>query len=105
MQSPETHEVSWGARIVEPQSDDESLTSVLIVKSPVSGTKLTYVQDGDHTAAVGEMIEDANMIEKTFCVDSRGGSAMTNRLAVRISAKAANQSAIEIPLEEESVCD
>ena len=97
--------MSWGARIVEPQSDDESLTSVLIVKSPVSGTMLTYVQDGDHTAAVGEMIEDANMIEKTFCVDSRGGSAMTNRLAVRISAKAANQSTIEIPLEEESVCD
>ena len=28
LQSPEVHEVSWGARIVEPQSDNESLTSV-----------------------------------------------------------------------------
>lgn len=105
LQSPEVHEVSWRARIVEPKSDNESLTSVLIVRSPVSGSMLTYVQDGDQTANVKGMIQDTNMVEKVFCVDSMGGSAMGSRLAVRINAKAANQSAIEIPLEEESVCD
>jgi type II secretory pathway pseudopilin PulG len=105
IQSPEVHEVSWRARIVEPKSTNDSLSSILIVRSPVSGAVLTYVQDGDHTATISEMISNTNMVEKNFCVDSGGGSAMANRLAVRINAMAANQSAVEIPLEEDGVCD
>lgn len=105
LQSPEEHEVSWGARIVEPKTTSDSLTSVLIVRSPLSGSILTYVEDGDHRSNIIAMIDDANMAQKDFCVDSGGGSAMANRLAVRINAKAANQSAIEIPLEEDNVCD
>lgn len=104
LQAPEEHDISWGARIVEPESGDESLTSILVIRSQVSGTILTYVVDGDRTSTPGEMISETNMVQKNFCVDSGGRSAMRNRLAVRINARAANQSAVEIPLEEEGVC-
>ena len=105
LQSPETYDISWKARIVEPKSNDGSLTSVLIVRSPLSGSILTYVQDGDHRSTIRDMISNTAMEQKDFCVDSGGGSAMVNRLSVRINAKATNQSAIEIPLEKDDVCD
>lgn len=105
-QSPEAYEISWGARIVEPRTEDGSTTSVLIVRSPLSGSILTYVQDGDHLSSIRGMIDDDNMVQKDFCIDSSGGlSALARRQAVRINAKAANQGAIEIPLEEDNVCD
>jgi hypothetical protein len=78
--------------------------SILIVRSPISGSILTYIQDGDRRSAVSGMIADSNMVQKDFCVDSDGSSAMSGLLAVRINAKAANQSAVEIPLESDNVC-
>lgn len=105
LQSPEVQRISWGARIVEPESGENSLTSLLIIRSQVSGTILTYVMEGDQTASPGGMIQEGAMVEKSFCVDSTGGSGTTKRMAVRINARAANQSAIEIPLENEGICD
>ncbi len=108
IQSPEIYDVSWGARIVGPQSTNDSLASVLIVRSPLSGSLLTYVQDGDYRSNIRDMLSDSNMAQKDFCVDSGGRSAIGNRMAVRINARAANQSAIEIPLdslEDSPVCD
>ena len=105
LRSEETQQVSWGARIVAPGSNVDSLTSVLIVRSPVSGAVITYILDGDHRLSITEMLASDNMQQKEFCIDSDGGSAMANRLAVRINARAANQSAIEIPLESDGVCE
>ena len=108
IQAPETYDISWGARIVNPQSTDDSLASVLIVRSPLSGSILTYVQDGDYRVNIRDMLNDTNMEPKDFCVDSGAGPVVGKRLAVRINARAANQSAIEIPLdslEESPVCD
>lgn len=102
--SLEEYQVNWGAKIVEPESGNDSVVSVLIARSPISGSTLTYVLDGDHRSYVKPMISDANMTAKTFCVESSGSSAVSVRLAVRIAARAANQSAVEIPLEKDGVC-
>jgi type II secretory pathway pseudopilin PulG len=105
-QSPETYDISWGARLVRPKTTTGVLTSVLIVRSPLSGSILTYIKDGDNTNDLRGMIGDANMVQKDFCVDSDGGlSVFARRQAVRIHARAANQSAVEIPLESANVCD
>jgi len=106
--SPEVYEMSWGAGVVEPKTKGGSTTSVLIVRSPRSGSILTYIQEGDHLSSIREMIDDENMKQKDFCVDPDPTSdrpSLRSRLAVRIKARAANQSAIEIPLESEKVCD
>lgn len=105
-QAPEVYDISWGARIVRPKTTTDALTSVLIVRSPLSGTILTYISDGDHTNDIQGMLNTGNMVEKDFCVDSDGAlSAFARRQAVRINAGAANQSAVEIPLESSNICD
>lgn len=109
---PEEHAISWRARLVEPGTSDDVSAGVLIVRSPLSGAVLTYVKDvpGDMEddaigAMLAGMISDGNMTRKEFCVDSQGMSGMGSRLAVRINERASNQSAVEVPLETEGVCD
>lgn len=102
--SPEEHAISWGARIVQPETGDGLTTSILIVRSPLSGSILTYVLDGDHRLNIRDMISDERMAQKDFCVDSGGMSGMSNSLAVRLNARASNQSAVEIPLETDGIC-
>lgn len=118
VQAPESHEVSWGARLVEPKTTNGAVAAILIVRSPISGSILTYIEDEaisedvDPTDGAGlgviikGMMTDDHMVQKDFCVDSDGGlSVLARRQAVRINARAANQSAIEIPLEGSNVCD
>lgn len=104
LQAPDVYEMSWGARIVKPQTDDSMLTSVAILRSPLSGAILTYILDGDHSSNIKEMIDDNNMKEKNFCVDSGSGLSMSSRMAVRINARAASSSAVEIPLQGSVTC-
>src|SRR5690606_10673972 len=105
IRTPDEFSKAWGAKVVKPKTEDGLTSSVLIVRSPLSGTILTYVQDGDRRSNIKGMISDGNMVKKEFCVDSGGLSGMRNRLAVRLKARATNQSAVEIPLESEKVCD
>lgn len=118
-QLAETYEIGWGARIVWPKSVESTegangvTAGVLIVRSPLSGSILTYVKNlkdgmvGDDavlSALIGSMIDDTAMVQKDFCVDPDGSLSTRRRQAVRINARAANQSAIEIPLEGSNVC-
>lgn len=109
-QSPETYEIGWKAGVVKPKTDDGATVSILMVRSPRSGSILTYIQDGDQTGLIKSMINDDYMEQKDFCIDpdyDSGGLRIAGprRLAVRINAKASGQSAVEIPPESESVCD
>lgn len=116
VQSPEQHQVSWSARIVRPETTNGMTAGILVVRSPISGSILTYSQDIEDgidaddydrlSTIMQEMIQADSSPQKDFCVDSDGGLlARARRQAVRIKARAANQSAIEIPLESEGVCD
>lgn len=98
----EMKEVAWGAMIVSPGTATGLTASVLIVRSPLSGSVVTFVGDGNQPPA--ELVSSSNMVQKDFCVDSQGG-AIASRLAVRINARATSQSSIEIPLEGDNVCD
>ena len=103
---PETHAVNWGARVVQPKSTDDVTFSMMVVRSPLSGAILTYVMDGDMSGSMGDMIGDEYMARKDVCLDPDGGLLVrARRQAVRIQARAANQSAIEIPPESEGVCE
>ena len=80
--TPEVYDISWGAKIVQPRTaTDDFLESILIVRSPLSGSILTYVKDGDHTSDIQSMIDSANMVEKDFCVDSDGALSAVELVA------------------------
>ncbi len=99
----ETKEVAWGARIVSPRTTTGLTTSVLILRSPLSGSVVSFVRDGNQKPS--DMLDGTYMTQRDLCVDSQSGSVTSRRLAVRINAKATSQSSIEIPLEGDSVCD
>jgi type II secretory pathway pseudopilin PulG len=94
----ESNEVSWGAHIVKSQNlNAVQPLAMLIVRSPLSGTILTFIADQapDNLAS---MITLGNMQQPLdLCVEPSAGTLVGQRLAVRIAAFAANQSAIEIP--------
>lgn len=101
----ETKEVDWGAKIVKPKTTEGLTVSVLILRSPLSGSVVTFVQDNDQSRGLVSMVNNGNMVQKDLCIDSQAGAVTSQRLAVRINARATSQSSIEIPLEGDKVCD
>lgn len=104
VRSPESSEVAWSSRIVRPGTTEGMTASILILRSPLSGSILTYAQEGDYRGSVSGLITNENTGQKDFCLDPNGFSVLGNRLAVRINAKANSQSSVEIPLEGDNVC-
>jgi type II secretory pathway pseudopilin PulG len=99
----EVEDVAWGATVVRPRTTIGQTTSLLILRSPLSGSIVTFVTDGNQPPS--SMLDSGNMAQKDLCVDSGGGRVTSRRLAVRINARATSQSSIEIPLEGDNVCD
>lgn len=102
--TPETAEVSWGAQVVKPKTTAPMPFSLLIVRSPLSGSVVTFAAEGVQSN-LNSMITTANMQQKDLCVSAETGSFVGSRMAVRVAAHATNQGGIEIPPESEHVCD
>lgn len=102
----ETSEVSWGAQIVSPKTTNPQPVSILIVLSPLSGSVLTFTVNGVQTDVKG-MVAAGNRIDaRHLCVNPDSGTFTgSKRLEVQIAAFAANQSAVSVPTEGDSVCD
>jgi len=101
----DTSEVAWGAQVVKPKTTTPMPVSVLIVRSPLSGSVFTFTVDGVKTNP-NELITSANLTQtKDLCVNADVGSFVGRRLDVRISPFASGAGAIQIPPESTSVCD
>lgn len=100
-------EVSWGAQIVKPNTAGANPMpmSILIVRSPLSGSVMTFTAEGVKTN-LKELITVENFQQRRdLCVNADAGTFVGRRMEVRIEPYAANQGAILIPPESESVCD
>jgi type II secretory pathway pseudopilin PulG len=98
-------EVSWGAQVVKPQTTNPMPLSVLIIRSPLSGSVMTFTAEGEQNNLVS-LINMANMSQKRhLCVNADAGSFVGRRLEVEIGAYATSQGAVQIPIESASVCD
>ena len=102
--APETADVSWGAQVVRPKSTTPMPISLLIIRSPLSGSIVTFTADNVQTD-LNAMVTTANMTQKDLCVNAETGSFVGSRMAVRIDAFATNQGGIEVPPESAGVCD
>jgi type II secretory pathway pseudopilin PulG len=99
----EAEEIAWDATVVRPRTTTGMTTSVLVARSPLSGSTLTFIGDGNQLPSA--LIDIGNMVQKDLCIDSGGGAITSRRLAVRINARATSPSSVEIPLERDSICD
>jgi len=98
-------EVNWGAQVVKPKTTSPMPFSILIVRSPLSGSILTFSREGI-PANVSNLLTAANMsANRDLCVNADAGTFVGKRMEVQIAAYAANQSGIQIPVESTSVCD
>jgi type II secretory pathway pseudopilin PulG len=98
-------EVAWSARIVKEKTTTPLPFQMLIIRSPLSGSLLTFTTENNSTD-LGAMVTASNQQQiRHLCVDAAAGTFVGKRLEVRIDAFAASQSAVAIPPEQESVCD
>jgi type II secretory pathway pseudopilin PulG len=99
-----TTEVSWGAQIVNAGSTTPQRFSLLILRSPLSGSIVTFTANGDQAGNVKGMVTTTAMATaRDLCVNS--DAAFTGqRLGVRIESFATSQSSVMIPTANEGVC-
>lgn len=100
----EIQEVKWGAQVVRPESTDPMPFSMLIIRSPLSGSIVTFAaNDVQQPSAL--VRTDNITTQHNLCVNADIGTFVGDRLAVRVDAFATNQAAVSIPSESEGVCD
>jgi type II secretory pathway pseudopilin PulG len=98
-------DVAWGATVVQPKTTTPMPLSLLIVRSPLSGSVLTFASDGVKTN-LNELIDVNNLkVTKNLCVNADAGSFVGRRAAVQIGVYASSPGAIQIPSESSNICD
>lgn len=98
-------EVSWGAQVVKPQTATPMPLSMLIIRSPLNGSVMTFTAEGEQNNLIN-LINASNMSQKRdLCVNADAGTFVGRRLEVQIDAYATSQGGVQIPAESASVCD
>jgi Tfp pilus assembly protein FimT len=100
----EEQEVRWGSQVVQPESSTPLNFSMLVLRSPLSGSIITFAATGIQAPEALLMTENVST-QHDLCVDADLNLLAGQRLAVRVAAYATNQAAISIPPESEGVCD
>lgn len=101
----EVEEVAWGAQVVKQDTAAPMPVSILIVRSPLSGSLLTFTAEGV-TTNLNSLATVANTnTPRSLCMNADVGTFVGRRMEVRIDPNATNQSGVRIPPESESVCD
>lgn len=101
----EVEEIAWGAQVVKQDTTNPMPVSMLIVRSPLSGSLFTFTAEGA-TTNLNSLVNIANTsTPRSLCMNADVGTFVGRRMEVRIEANATNQSSVRIPPESESVCD
>jgi hypothetical protein len=98
-------DVPWGATIVKEKTTQPQTLSMLILRSPLSGSIMTYTHESSNADLTGMVNAAGSSTARNLCIDMSSGVIGGNRMAVQISPYATNQGAIQIPPESTSVCD
>jgi type II secretory pathway pseudopilin PulG len=101
----DTTDVAWGAEIINPTPPNASQQlSMLIIRSPLSGSIMTYTTPHIETD-LASMITLANSTAtRDLCVKGNTGTFVGKMMEVQISPYATSQGSVQIPPESSSVC-
>lgn len=98
-------DIAWGAVVVRPQTTQPMPLTMLILRSPLSGSIMTYTQEGVVTNLASMITAQNSNATRNLCVNKSDNLLGGNRMSVQISSFATSQGSIQIPPESTSVCD
>lgn len=101
----EVADIAWGATVVKEKTNQAMPLSMLILRSPLSGSIMTYTSEGVNTDLKALITVANSSATRHLCLSTPAGSIGSNRMSVQISPFATNQGAIQVPPEGTSVCD
>lgn len=94
----------WSTMVVKPKTSVPQPTTILIIRSPLSGNMLTFAA-ASATTDLKTLISNGPLTTPLdLCVDPGNGVAVAATLGVRIDAYAAGQSAVQVSSEGEKRC-
>lgn len=101
----DTEQIRWGSTVVKPKTTEIEALSIMIIRSPLSGTVMTFIPTENQTDP--NVIKAGNIVttNRDICIDADAGSFAGSRQAIRINAYASSANAIEIPSEGDKACD
>jgi len=97
--------VEWGAQVVKPKTTTAEPLSIMVIRSPLGGSLMTFIQDGVQTDLGGMLTGGITKTNRDICVNADAGSFVGSRQAIRINAYASAGNAVEIPSESDNICD
>jgi len=100
----ETTPVSWGAQVVKPVTNEQQNITILVLRSPLSGSLLTFVltlADPDSKEIISSTLSAVNT-KQTLCLSTNGFSA-GQPIGIVVQSGAGGSSAIEL-VAEGSLC-
>ncbi len=104
----ENYELEWGSSITSQAPSKSIVFSMLVLRSPASGSIRTFVSDNTTTPVldgdIGSLVKDTNLARSvTMCVDSNG-LFTGGKASVIVTANATSPSGIETLGEGTSGC-
>lgn len=103
----QNYPVEWGAAMQKAGSSNSAAFSILILRSPVSGIVMTFIDPNQVIASglISTMVESTNLTTPLkVCLDSGGLFNTAKRMAVMIVAGATSSSGVETLGDASSGC-
>jgi hypothetical protein len=97
-------DVPWGATLVKEGTTQPQTLSMLILRSPLSGSIMTYTHESNNADLTAIVAVANSNTARNLCIQSTNVIS-GNRMAVQIAPYATNQGAIQVPLESTGVCN
>jgi type II secretory pathway pseudopilin PulG len=111
LEAAETYEIEWGSSLVKPNNGGSMTFSILILRSPISGTVRTFI-NRDSVVTAGNIQDNDNGLITPIalttaikmCVEPSGGLSAGNKTAVEIMANSTGPTGVEVSKEATSGC-
>jgi len=103
----EKYNLEWSTSMVDKSKSQSNIT-VLIIRSPLSGTILTFIQPSSKDASLnsnGNLLNSSSLSNSLeICVVSTSPIAISGKLGVLINANASSSSGVSMITDSSGVC-
>ncbi len=91
----QTYEVDWGSRFLVPDTSDAAAFTILVVRTPLSGSMRTYSSDSG-TTTIADLLHTPQ-VDRKLCIDQLGFfAAGAQPMGILISRDAANTTGVQL---------
>lgn len=92
----DTFTPDWGARLVNPGGTDAATFTIMVVRTPVTGTVLTYTSSSD-TASVASLVSPTSQVDRSICIDQTDFFGIgVAPMGIKVTKGAANTTGVQV---------